>query len=445
MRPNVILLITHDQGVAASPFAGAGQDAFSSLPTPNHQRLADSGTIFTNHFGTAPMCSPARGSLFTGLYPHQNGLVGLTHRGFKYHDHIKTVVELLRDSGYTTVLAGMQHESILTKRLGYQKHIPLKMWRSQMKRLYRRSKKGKPFWLCIGTKWMHRDWNKPPQCPVSREEVEIPSYLPQDNENVRTEVTQFVSRLKYYDQFMGDILDYIDKIGLRENTIIIQTTDHGVAHAGAKGLLYDPGCHTMMVFSGLGILKGIKRNALVSGIDFAPTICELCGIAPDPQFIGQSYAYLLKENAAKDEHREYIVNETTFADIYNPIRSIRTNTYRYIRNYVDFPLIDAPPRDIKKGVGFPDWKQWVSQYGWDKKRNKEELYNIKIDPNCRNNLVEDKGSLENLNLLRSFMDDHLMKTNDPIVLGFFPAPKLSVLDNQDEYPEIKMPKKNRND
>lgn len=437
MRPNIILLITHDQGIAASPFAGAGQDAFTSLPTPNHQRLAASGTIFTNHFGTAPMCSPARGSLFTGLYPHQNGLVGLTHRGFKYHEHIKTVVELLRDSGYNTVLAGMQHESVFSRRLGYQKHVPLKLWRYQIKRLTKQFQKGKPFFLCIGTQWMHRSWEKPPKCPVTQEEVEIPSYLPQDNDKIRTEVSQFISRLKYYDQFLGKVLDYVDKIGIRDNTIIIQTTDHGIAHAGAKGLLYEPGCHTMMIFSGYDILKGVRRDALISGIDFAPTICDLCGIPSDPQFIGKSYVDLLKLQTVKDEFREFIINETTFADIYNPIRSIRTQTFRYIRNYVDFPLINAPPRDIKKGISFPDWQKWITQFGWDKNRNKEELYNIKLDCNCRKNLVEDKDSLNELNRLRLLLNDHLKGTNDPIVQGFYPAPELSILDNQDQYPEIK--------
>ena len=81
--------------------------------------LASEGILFTDAHATAPLCSPARGSLFTGQYPHHNGLVGLAHHGFEYRDGVQTLPALLGDAGYRTVLFGMQHESSDPQRLGF--------------------------------------------------------------------------------------------------------------------------------------------------------------------------------------------------------------------------------------------------------------------------------------------------------------------------------------
>ena len=91
----------------------------TGVVSPALDRLAAQGILFTDAHATAPLCSPARGSLFTGQYPHRNGLIGLAHHGFAYHPGVQTLPSLLADGGYRTVLIGMQHESTDPTTLGF--------------------------------------------------------------------------------------------------------------------------------------------------------------------------------------------------------------------------------------------------------------------------------------------------------------------------------------
>ena len=189
-RWNVLFLISHDQGIAASCMAGEGPDAHEHLPTPNLQRLANEGVVLTRHFGTAPMCSPARSSLMTSMYPHNNGIVGLTHMGHQYDPGIQTVIHAFSRARYHTMLVGLEHESraILKNarldQLGYQesrfseivppapalpKHVD-----EALEELVRSST---PWWLTVGTREVHRGWKCNAE-KLSPENVEIPCYLP---------------------------------------------------------------------------------------------------------------------------------------------------------------------------------------------------------------------------------------------------------------------------
>src|SRR6056297_1959357 len=112
-RPNIIQIIAHDLGTHLGCY-GAGLD------TPHIDELAAEGVMFSQHFCTAAQCSPARGSISTGLYPHNNGLVGLTW-GWEIDEDIVCLPERLRRAGYSTHLFGTQHETRGDiSRLGYE-------------------------------------------------------------------------------------------------------------------------------------------------------------------------------------------------------------------------------------------------------------------------------------------------------------------------------------
>ena len=89
------------------------------VSSPRLDRLAAEGILFTSAHATAPLCSPSRGSLFTGRYPQSNGLVGLAHHGWEYRSDVRTLPELLSESGWYSALFGMQHETSYPKRLGF--------------------------------------------------------------------------------------------------------------------------------------------------------------------------------------------------------------------------------------------------------------------------------------------------------------------------------------
>ena len=101
-RPNILYIHTHDIGRYVQPYGYA-------VPTPHIQRLAEEGVLFRQAFCANPTCSASRSTLLTGMYPHNNGMTGLAHRGWSLNDYSQHIVHTLRDAGYTTVLTGVQH------------------------------------------------------------------------------------------------------------------------------------------------------------------------------------------------------------------------------------------------------------------------------------------------------------------------------------------------
>ncbi|WP_454852710.1 sulfatase-like hydrolase/transferase [Promicromonospora soli] len=104
-KPNIVIVHWHDTG------RYLGAYGLEHVRTPNVDRLATDGVVFERSFATAPLCSPSRGSLFTGRYPHSNGLMGLAHLGWEYHANEHTLPMLLAAHGYRSVLVGLQHEA----------------------------------------------------------------------------------------------------------------------------------------------------------------------------------------------------------------------------------------------------------------------------------------------------------------------------------------------
>lgn len=101
MRPNIIYLNSHDTGRYVRPYG-------YSVATPKLQQLAEEGVVFRRAFSASPTCSPSRAALLTGRYPHEVGMLGLSHRGFSLIDHHQHLSHVLRTAGYRTALAGLQ-------------------------------------------------------------------------------------------------------------------------------------------------------------------------------------------------------------------------------------------------------------------------------------------------------------------------------------------------
>ncbi|TFG11516.1 MAG: sulfatase [Promethearchaeota archaeon] len=418
-KPNIILFITHDQGQFLSCYNSPQTP--NSLKTPNLDNLAKDGIRFTNYFCTAPQCSPSRGSIQTSLYPHQNGLMGLVDRGWTLPESNKTLPMYLKENGYSTHLMGFQHESFDAYSLGYDTiskrrteffYNCQKMNKNYQAFFKEHQVDGNPFYLNIGLDQVHRPfriWSGP---PVDPEDVKIPPYLP-DNEIVRKDLSQFYSSIQGVDECIGNILKMLEECGLRDDTLFIYTTDHGEAYPRAKCTLYDPGIKTLLLMSypNSNILKkGNVYDQMISNIDLLPTILDLIGAYLPEKIEGKSFLPLLQ--GKKDKFRKEIYCEKSFHEIYDPIRCIRTERFKFIKNFeknIDRYQIAGDMRQDELGKYFLKIV--------DKTRSDEELYDLEDDPIEQNNLIDNSNYKEIIKELKDKLFSWMRRTDDPLLKG----------------------------
>ena len=246
--PNILLITTHDLGTHLGCYAWD-----PALPTPHLDRLAAQGVRFENHFCTAPYCSPSRGSIITGKYPHANGLMGLVNLGWDIPQTNTFLPAVMKRAGYEAVLFGFQHVAQDPTRLGYD-HVsergnygcravaPLVV--NYLKRRSRQPRR--PFFVEVGFHDVHRPYGNLEQIPVQEEDIHPLPFL-KDTPGLRMDMAMFYENIRRMDQGVGEIMGAVESLGLTENTLIVFTTDHGIAFPRAKATLYDPGIRTALL------------------------------------------------------------------------------------------------------------------------------------------------------------------------------------------------------
>jgi len=418
MRPNILFIITHDLGQHLGIYGN------TSVKTPNLNGLAEDGVCFENYFTTAPQCSPSRASIYTGKYPHTHGLMGLANSDLDWSlsPFQKTTAQLLRESGYLTCLFGLQHESQDPCNLGYDKVIQSE---GESFRKYScdrvapllveflRHPKSKPFYANVGFLETHRPYPREMYQPDDPNEVLVPPYLP-DTPEVRQDIAQLHGSIRKVDQAVGSILDTLKKTGLKDETLVVFTTDHGIAFPRAKCTLYDPGIKTTLIirWPDGGVSGGNVYSELLSNIDFLPTILEIVK-APLPEDIqGTSFLPLLQGENFKP--KKEIFAEKTWHIIYDPMRCIRTNRYKYIHNFIDGPLLRLPG-DMERSLSRKSLGETHL-----KPRPREELYDLRQDPNEENNLAGKPEYSEIQIKLSDRLPEWMEKTKDPVLEGRIP-------------------------
>ena len=420
-KPNILIIITHDTGRHLGCY-GSGVD------TPNLNKLAEEGVIFTNFFCTAPQCSPSRASLLTGRYPHNNGLIGLTHRGFRLNANELLLPNLLAQAGYSTYLFGFQHESPNPYSLGYQKIFKAKSnscldVTPLVIDFLENNKLKKPFFMMIGFSETHRPF---PQYEGPVDNIEGFPYLP-DVEDVRRDIASLNILVRRVDEKIGEILRSLDEADLRDDTLVVFTTDHGVAFPGAKATLFDPGIEISMIMRGPGGFEGGRKiEALLSNLDFAPTILDLCGIPIPTEMQGKSILPIIR-GEAKRLHRQIFVEQTYHA-AYDPIRGVRTDRYKYIRSFEKRPFWFPP--NVDGGLS----KEVARRFGYfNKPRPPEMLFDLESDPIERNNLVNDPEYTDILKRMRLLLEDWMRRTSDPLLKGYVPPHPNARVTPPDSY------------
>jgi arylsulfatase A-like enzyme len=408
-----VLITVHDLGTRLRCYG------FDSVPSPNLDQLAADGVRFERNFATATFCSPSRGSIITGKYPHVNGLMGLTNLGWNWDPSNTTLAMALGDAGYDTFLLGYQHEAADERidDLGFQHVADRSIKRSQdvaplVERFFaeRGRSSERPFYARVGFFEVHRPFDS--YAPEDPECVSLPDYVPH-TQGAREDFAQYDGAIRHMDEAVGRILRALDQAGLQDNTLVAFTTDHGSPMVRAKGTSYDPGVNTtLLVRWPDGFRGGQVIDNLVSNVDLFPTVLEAAGAAVPDDIQGRSFLPLLQGRAY--EPRDCVFSQKGTVE-YDVRRTIRTERYRYIRNYVpgpDLVLPDCEPSLTRRDMGNEHLVP----------RPEVELYDLVSDPRERVNLAGRPEFAEVEKELAQRLLDIQRETDDPILRGPIPRP-----------------------
>jgi arylsulfatase A-like enzyme len=399
-RPNILIVIPHDLGDHLCCYG------HTKVRSPNLDRFAGPGVRFANNFAVAPECTPSRSSLFTGLYGHQHGLMGLCHRGWEYDDGAVHLAQRLAESGYATHLFGVQHETGGDgSRLGYQHLHSIDnlgcepVADAAVRFLQSDDAKAGPWFACVGFQQVHRGskWPENPSFGVA--DVQVPPWLP-DNETSRREFARFSQCIENMDAAAGRIFDALRHSRAYDNTLAVFTVDHGIGFPRAKSTLYDPGIRTALMMQWPRRIAGNSaRDQLISNIDLTPTILDACDIDVPADMPGRSFLPLLERQPYDERDAAYGV--LYYDAKYDPMAYVRTKTHKYIRSFAVDPdeasgadqavlakhdcgnWVRAGDTDVQRA---DTWAAIEKPYGTVASR---ELYDLQADPLEQRNLADD--------------------------------------------------------
>ncbi|MBD3157386.1 MAG: sulfatase-like hydrolase/transferase [Candidatus Lokiarchaeota archaeon] len=413
-KPNVVIFTSHDSGTQFGCYG-------APVETPEIDETAEEGVVFTNNFCTAPQCTPSRGSIMTGKYPHSNGLMGLVNYGWKLPSENKTLPEVFREAGYSTHLIGLQHETNDPHELGYEEvsdrtdfpYLTQSVVPKAQDFFERVSDNQDPFLVSIGVFETHRPF---PHFEDGDDLADLPPFL-FAHPGMKRDFTRFKKSLKALDHAVGRVRKSIEENGLRNDTLFIFTIDHGIAFPRAKCTLYDPGIRTALIMVWPEkFIAGRRIEQLVSNVDILPTLCDLLGFPAPREVEGRSYAPLLLEEEFIG--REFIHAELTYHDIgYNPMRGTRSTRFKYIRNMEELPFLFEMPDDIRNSDAGRAFIEAFGEEKYNQPRPQEELYDLHEDPLQRNNLADDSTYADTKARLKRETLDWMKRTSDPILEG----------------------------
>ncbi len=423
-RPNVLLITADDLGWRDLSVYGD-----ENVHTPHLDRLAGEGVRFDRAFDVASSCSSSRAAFITGQYPHTNGVIGLTHvhTDFQLAYGHTTLPGLLYEAGYLTALEGKWHVATFqpVSDYGYAAFlnrtplptfvIPDAQSSTDFLRSYHSVYGSERFYLELNFMQTHRDlfgqFEMAPGYEVDPDAISIPAYwnLP-DVPELRAELARYYSQVRLMDAIIGEILAVLDEEGLADNTLVAFVSDNGPPFPGNKMTLYDRGTGTPMMLRWPGVIPaGRREDALVSTIDLMPTILEACGIAVPDTLQGHSLMGLCTGHPDAMP-RGALFSEMTYHKDYIPMRAVRTERFKYVRNLNDAPI----GLDDLEGVPWAEALVTRDDQPWTRPRVPEELYDLDEDPNERDNLVADSAYESVLDEMRTRLEDQMAANSDPL-------------------------------
>ncbi|MCD6393675.1 MAG: sulfatase-like hydrolase/transferase, partial [Planctomycetes bacterium] len=405
----------------------------TTIETPNIDQLAKEGTLFRNAFITCPVCSPSRSAMETGMY--QTSIGAHNHRScrhdvkIKLPSHIKLVSEYFQRAGFYTSNGGMLNIGNLSKTKSGKTDYNF-VWDKSVYdgAQWSGRKGGQPFFAQFQIHGGKSRSAKVPD-PVNPVNVKLPPYYPNDY-ILRADWATYLNSIIQTDIEVGQIMKQLEDAGLADETIVFFWTDHGISHIRGKQFLYEEGIHIPLIVRGPGIKAGCVRQDLAEHIDITCTSLDLAGIRVPNHMQGRE---LFSKGAVA---REYVFAARDRCDeTVDRIRCVRTQRFKYIRNYYS-NRSHAQPNRYKDGkLIMQRMRQLYAEGKLDANQKRpflptrpvEELYDLKQDPFELNNLAADRQHAETLAHLRTKLDEWIAETR---YLGQIPEPILAELSSK---------------
>ena len=447
-KPNIVFAFGDDYGRYAGVYAARdGASCINELiRTPNIDRVATEGVLFTNAFAPAPSCTPCRSSLLSGRYFFQTGR-GAILQGAVWDQSIPSYPLTLEAHGYHIGYSckvwspgSPRNAPYGGKRTRYQSagdHFGWNFSRYATKMMARGKsrdaakqilydevlanfneflgarKDDKPFCYWWGPTNTHRSWQRGSGknlWGLNPDDLKgrMPAFLP-DVPEIREDFCDYLGECQAFDAGLGVIIKRLEEIGELDNTLIVVAGDHGIpGFPRGKCNLYDLGCQVTLAARWPGrIAPGRVVEDFVNLMDLAPTFCEAGGVPVPKTMIAKSLMPILlsPDSGQIDDTRTFVVTgrerharKAREGELPYPQRAIRTKDFLYIRNFKPDRYPAGDPAGKYGDIDGSPTKTWMVEHRADKavrpmfelgfgKRPAEELYDLRRDPDHMRNLA----------------------------------------------------------
>ena len=418
---NILLITADDLGLQLGCYGD------SITHTPALDALARQGMLFENAYVTQASCSPSRSSMLTGFYPHQNGQIGLSHRGYQLFDSIRTLPQMLQAQGYVNAIIGKLH-------IQPESHFPFDYANTDARKTRDVAQVAAqaeafmdtvshPFFLMVNYFDPHVQLIPQvegiPATPYTPEQVQAFPFQRVDTPTERERIANYYSCVERLDAGIGMLLETLTKAGKAANTLVIFLGDHGPPFVRAKTSCYEAGLKVPFLVRWPDQPAG-KFSGLVNANDIVPTVLEAAQIPVPANLPGSSLRSVI--NTEPFVERPYLFGEFTAhaPSLFYPVRSVRDERYKLIVNYLSDQPFPATGVD-----GDPAWKEAQQEKFADTPveevfdrylhRPRLELYDLHNDPQEFINLAEEPTQQAVVRRLQQALTQWQQQTDDPLL------------------------------
>lgn len=416
-RPNILWIVSEDN---TNTFIGCYGNEYTT--TPHIDRFASEGYLFRNAFCTAPMSSPSRSTLISGMYPPTIGTDNMRSE-YTPPSFVWFFPRYLREAGYYTTNNVKKDYNMVDQPEAWDE--------SSTKATYKNRRNGQPFFAVFNLMITHESGIYPPKATSALkhdpDRVILPPYHPSTPE-IRHDWAYYYDNIEKMDAEVGAILHDLEKSGLAENTIVFYYSDNGGVLGRSKRYVYESGLHVPLIIRVPAKYRhlfpsyqpGSSTDRLVTFLDFAPTILSLADI-PVPGYM-QGTAFMGKQAGPE---QEYVYGfRSRMTERFDLYRTVRNKQYRYIRNYMPHKTYDQQDEYLMQALSMQSWKDefvhnrtdGVQSRFW-KVKPAEELYDADADPDNVKNLADNREYRKILQQMRQANQEWIIHSADA---GFIP-------------------------